>query len=145
MRQAKITTCHPTEQALRLIWMAFNLHAGVRIEAGDDLGREDWSGTALVLHFVSIGFADFPRARGLPPQVRGSSRAKFRVMTGMELWPGLRPSLLSTLSFVDTRECSAAQRLAQGALGMFHNEEVKKGNPDPGPDGGNPTPRRQGR
>jgi hypothetical protein len=60
MRQAKITTCHPTEQALRLIWMASICMLVCASKPATIWGVRDWSGTALVLHFVSIGFADFP-------------------------------------------------------------------------------------
>lgn len=68
-------------------------------------------------------------------------------MTGMEFMARLAaiiaPPRYPLLRYAGVLGPRSAWR--RGALGMFHNEEVKKEIQTRGPDGGNPTPRRQGR
>jgi hypothetical protein len=138
----------PDRTGLAVDLDGFNLHAGVRIEAGDDLGRE------RLVRYGARPPLCLDRLRRLPGgrvayrlKYVARGRAKFRVMTGMEFMARLAaiiaPPRYPLLRYAGVLGPRSAWR--RGALGMFHNEEVKKEIQTRGPDGGNPTPRRQGR
>ena len=111
------TSRRPTSRRSRVERDGFNLHAGVRIEAGDDLGRE------RLMRYGARPPLSLERLRRLPGgrvayrlKYVSRGRGKHRVMTAMEFMARLAAlDRAPTLPACPLRgRARAAQRLAQG-------------------------------